>query len=67
MLGPIEKIASDENFTITMTIAEHEKKKIKCPKCKGTKVVPQFPVVLGKDLSKKLAALPLFRGSLPLR
>ncbi len=29
-------------FELTMTISEREKTKVKCPKCKGTKVVPQL-------------------------
>ena len=29
-------------FELTMTIAEREKAKVQCPKCKGTKVVPQL-------------------------
>jgi putative FmdB family regulatory protein len=29
-------------FELTMTISEHEKGKVWCPTCKGTKVVPQF-------------------------
>ena len=29
-------------FELTMTISEHEKTKAKCPKCKGTNVVPQL-------------------------
>jgi putative FmdB family regulatory protein len=42
----------DENFTVTMTIAEHEKKNVKCPKCKGTKVVPQFRSFYAKTSRK---------------
>jgi putative FmdB family regulatory protein len=29
-------------FELTMTISEREKAKVKCPKCKNTRVVPQF-------------------------
>ncbi len=29
-------------FELTMTISERGKVKPRCPKCKGTKVVPQF-------------------------
>ncbi len=29
-------------FELIMTIAEREKAKVKCPKCKSTKVVPQL-------------------------
>jgi putative FmdB family regulatory protein len=42
----------DENFTVTMTIAEHEKKNIKCPKCKGKKVVEQFRSFYAKTSRK---------------
>lgn len=29
-------------FELTMTISEREKAKVKCPTCKGTKIVPQL-------------------------
>jgi putative FmdB family regulatory protein len=29
-------------FELTMTIGEREKGKVKCPKCKGDRVVPQL-------------------------
>jgi putative FmdB family regulatory protein len=29
-------------FELTMTISERQKAKVKCPKCKSTKVVPQL-------------------------
>jgi putative FmdB family regulatory protein len=29
-------------FELTMTISEREAAKVKCPKCKGTSVVPQL-------------------------
>jgi putative FmdB family regulatory protein len=29
-------------FELAMTISEREEAKVKCPKCKGTKVVPQL-------------------------
>jgi len=29
-------------FELTMTISEREKAKVKCPKCKSTKVAPQL-------------------------
>ena len=29
-------------FELTMTISEHEKAKVKCPTCKGAKVIPQL-------------------------
>ena len=31
-----------KGFELTMTSAEREKTKIRCPKCKSTKVVPQL-------------------------
>jgi len=31
-----------KTFTLTMTIAEHDKKKVACPKCKGRKVEQHF-------------------------
>jgi putative FmdB family regulatory protein len=30
------------SFELTMTISEREKGNVKCPKCNGTKVVPQL-------------------------
>jgi putative FmdB family regulatory protein len=29
-------------FEVVMTVSEREKRRPACPKCKGTKVVPQF-------------------------
>ena len=31
-----------KTFTVTLTVAEHDKKRIACPKCKGRKVEQQF-------------------------
>ena len=31
-----------KGFEVTMSIAELEKGKLRCPTCKGTKVVPQM-------------------------
>jgi putative FmdB family regulatory protein len=31
-----------KSFELIMTISEREKAQVKCPTCKGTKVVPQF-------------------------
>jgi putative FmdB family regulatory protein len=42
----------DKNFTVTMTIAEHEKKNVKCPECKSTRVVPQFRSFFAKTARK---------------
>ena len=30
-----------KSFELNMTISERERAKVKCPKCKSTKVVPQ--------------------------
>ena len=42
----------DKSFTITMSIAEHEKKKVKCPECKGTNVASQFGSFFAKTSRK---------------
>ena len=43
----------DKSFTITMSIAEHEKKKkVKCPECKGTNITPQFGSFYAKTSRK---------------
>jgi len=34
--------ACNKTFTLTLTIAEHDKKRITCPKCKSKKVEQQF-------------------------
>jgi putative FmdB family regulatory protein len=39
-------------FELTMTISEHGKAKVKCPKCKGTKVVPQLGGFMGQTKKK---------------
>jgi putative FmdB family regulatory protein len=31
-----------KGFTLTMTMAEHDKKRIACPKCKSKKVEQQY-------------------------
>ena len=41
-----------KSFTITMSISEHEKKAARCPRCKGTKVVPQFQSFFAKTSKK---------------
>src|SRR6202163_115298 len=30
-----------EGFTLTMTISEHDKKRVQCPRCNGTEVEPR--------------------------
>jgi putative FmdB family regulatory protein len=39
-------------FEISMTISEHEKAKPKCPKCEGTKVVPQLSGFMAQTRKK---------------
>jgi putative FmdB family regulatory protein len=39
-------------FELIMTIAEREKAKPACPKCKGTKVVPQFSGFMAQTSKK---------------
>ena len=41
-----------EPVEFTMTISEHEKAKVKCPKCKGTNVVPQLGGFMGQTSKK---------------
>ena len=41
-----------EPVEFTMTISEHGKAKVKCPKCKGTKVVPQFSGFMAQTAKK---------------
>ena len=31
-----------KGFELAMTMAQREKAKVRCPRCKGTKVVPQL-------------------------
>jgi putative FmdB family regulatory protein len=39
-------------FELTMTISEREKAKVKCPKCKSTKVVPQVGTFMAQTSKK---------------
>jgi hypothetical protein len=41
-----------EPFELTMTIAEHEKGKVRCPTCKSTRVVPQLGAFMGQTAKK---------------
>lgn len=41
-----------KSFELIMTIAEREKVKVKCPKCKGTKVVPQLAPFMAQTSKK---------------
>ena len=41
----------DKKFVLIMKIAEHEKKKVRCPKCNGTKVsqrITSFQTITSK-------------------
>lgn len=31
-----------KNFSLTLTVADHDKKRVACPKCKGRKVEQQY-------------------------
>ena len=42
----------DKTFTITMTIGEHDKKRVQCPGCKSTRVTPQFQSFYAKTSRK---------------
>jgi putative FmdB family regulatory protein len=46
----------DKNFTITMSIAEHEKKKVKCPECRE----PTSPRNSGRFTQRPLERAKLF-------
>ncbi|MBI2466409.1 MAG: zinc ribbon domain-containing protein [Candidatus Rokubacteria bacterium] len=39
-------------FELTMTISGRERAKVKCPKCKGTKVVPQLGPLMAQTAKK---------------
>jgi len=39
-------------FELTMTISEHGKMKVKCPKCKGTKVAAQLSGFMAQTKKK---------------
>jgi putative FmdB family regulatory protein len=41
-----------KSFEQIMTISEREKSRPKCPKCKGTKVVPQFSGFMAQTSKK---------------
>lgn len=42
----------DKNFTLTMSVNEHEKKTVQCPDCKSTEVVPQYQPFFAKTSRK---------------
>jgi putative FmdB family regulatory protein len=39
-------------FELTMTISEREKADVKCPKCKGNKVVPRLSGFMAQTTKK---------------
>ena len=39
-------------FELTMTISEREKARVKCPKCEGTKVIPQLGTFMTQTSKK---------------
>jgi putative FmdB family regulatory protein len=39
-------------FELIMTMSEREKTEVKCPKCKGTKVVPQLAGFMAQTSKK---------------
>jgi putative FmdB family regulatory protein len=41
-----------ETFTLTMTINDHDKKRVQCPSCKGTKVEQQVQSFFAKTSRK---------------
>jgi putative FmdB family regulatory protein len=44
-------------FELIMTISEREKGDVKCPKCQGDKVVPQFGGFMALDGEEELSVL----------
>jgi putative FmdB family regulatory protein len=41
-----------QSFAFTMTVSEHEKKRVQCPHCSGTEIVPQFQSFFAKTSKK---------------
>jgi putative FmdB family regulatory protein len=39
-------------FELTMTITERQKAKVRCPQCRGTKVVPQLAPFMAQTSKK---------------
>ena len=39
-------------FAFTMTVSEHEKKRVQCPHCNGTEIVSQFQSFFAKTSRK---------------
>ncbi|MEW6326122.1 MAG: zinc ribbon domain-containing protein [Thermodesulfobacteriota bacterium] len=42
----------NEVFTVVLSLAEHEKKKVSCPKCKGKKIKQQISHFMTKTSRK---------------
>jgi putative FmdB family regulatory protein len=41
-----------DSFTVTMTISEHDKKRVHCPRCKGTELEQQVQSFFAKTSRK---------------
>ena len=41
-----------QSFVFTMTVSEHEKKRVQCPHCNGNEIVPQFQSFFAKTSKK---------------
>jgi putative FmdB family regulatory protein len=41
-----------QSFAFTMTVSEHEKKRVQCPHCNSTEIVPQFQSFFAKTSRK---------------
>ena len=41
-----------QSFAFTMTVSEHEKKRVQCPHCNGIEIVPQFQSFFAKTSKK---------------
>lgn len=44
--------ACKKRFTVTMSIAEHGKKRVKCPKCKSTRVSQSIALFFAQTKKK---------------
>ena len=42
----------NRSFELILTMAERDKAEVKCPKCKGTKVVPQLSGFMAQTSKK---------------
>ena len=41
-----------QSFAFTMTVIEHDKKRVQCPRCKGTELEPQVQSFFAKTSRK---------------